>query len=518
MKLFAQVLAALDEGRGVALATVIATRGSTPRHVGARMAVADDGRTMGTIGGGRIEAEVVAAASAVAAGGPARRLEHHLVRDLAMCCGGSMELVIAPAAPSRLALADALGAWRRREPAVLSTALVDAPAGALGSMTFAPASAAEAAAWRRPTVDGGALREGVAAPERAILFGCGHVARALGGLLAPLGFEVVVCDDGDTGALVSPPPWADRVIESFAVADVERGIGPLGAADHVLIITRDHAVDQRLLEALVGHDLGYLGMIGSRGKVGRFRKRLEAKGLDLSRWDRLHAPIGLDLGAETPEEIAIAIAAELVALRRRGAAEAGTWGTPAARRGAVVLAAGAGTRLGGVAKALLRDGDRSFLAKIVATAAAAGVAPRDVVVVVGPPFAEVVAAEAVALGATVVSNPAPERGMASSVALGFAAAAAEPAITAAFLWPVDHPHVTPSTVVTLAARGEGVPAAGDRGGHPPLVPRRLFAALVACAEMPGGAREIVRTLARVPVDDAGVIEDIDHPADLVRAC
>lgn len=322
MKLFAQVLAALDEGRGVALATVTATRGSTPRHVGARMAVLDDGRTIGTIGGGRIEVEVVAAAAEVAAGGPARRVEHHLVRDLAMCCGGAMALVVAPAAPSRAALEGALAAWRRREPAVLTTRVDDA---ALGAMTVAPAGAAEAARWRRPAVDGDELREGIGAPERAVLFGCGHVARALGPLLPPLGFEVVVCDDGDTGALATPPPWAEHVVESFDVGDLERAVGPLGAGDHVLIITRDHAVDQRLLEALIGRDLGYLGMIGSRGKVGRFRKRLEAKGLDLSRWPQLHAPIGLNLGAETPEEIAVAIAAELVALRRRGTTANADW-------------------------------------------------------------------------------------------------------------------------------------------------------------------------------------------------
>ncbi|HUQ06532.1 MAG TPA: xanthine dehydrogenase accessory protein XdhC [Kofleriaceae bacterium] len=328
MKLFAQVLAALDEGRGVAIATVIATTGSTPRHIGARMAVVDDGRMIGTIGGGRIEAEVVAAAGDVAGGGEARRLDHHLVRDLAMCCGGWMELVIAPAGPSRAALDSALNAWRQREPAVLTTEL--APGASLGLMTLAPASSTEAARWRRPAQEGSLLREGVAAPERAIVFGCGHVARALGPLLPPLGFEVVVCDDGDTGALETPPPWADRVVDSFEVADVERALGELGPGDHVLIVTRDHAVDQRLLEALVARDLGYLGMIGSRGKVGRFRKRLEAKGLDLSRWDRLRAPIGLDLGAETPEEIAVAIAAELVALRRRGVAEAGAWSPPRA--------------------------------------------------------------------------------------------------------------------------------------------------------------------------------------------
>ena len=106
-------------------------------------------------------------------------------------------------------------------------------------------------------------------------------------------------------------------------------------------------------------------MIGSRGKVGRFRKRLEREGParrreGAARWARLRAPIGLDIGAETPEEIAIAIAAELVALRRRGAATVGDWRDRAsasddlsARSRAVILAAGPGTRLGGVAKALL---------------------------------------------------------------------------------------------------------------------------------------------------------------------
>jgi xanthine dehydrogenase accessory factor len=122
------------------------------------------------------------------------------------------------------------------------------------------------------------------------------------------------------------------VIESFDVAEVERTLGGLGGDDYALIITRDHAIDQRLLETLIVHDeLHYLGMIGSLGKVGRFRKRLEAKGIvtdddvGAARWARLHAPIGLDLGSETPEEIAISIVAQLVALRRRGGPSAGDW-------------------------------------------------------------------------------------------------------------------------------------------------------------------------------------------------
>ena len=122
-----------------------------------------------------------------------------------------------------------------------------------------------------------------------------------------------------------------QIFETFDAAEVERALGAFGPDDYVLVLTRDHAIDQKLLEYLIARDaIGYLGMIGSRGKVGRFRKRLVAKGLvgdqaGDARWARLSAPIGLDIGAETPDEIAIAIAAELVARRRRGAATVGDW-------------------------------------------------------------------------------------------------------------------------------------------------------------------------------------------------
>lgn len=179
--------------------------------------------------------------------------------------------------------------------------------------------------------------------------------------------------------------------------------------------------------------------------------------------------------------------------------------------GAVILAAGAGTRLGGVAKALLPCGERTFLARITATAAAAGIAPDAIVVVVGAPFAGPVAAHAAELGLATVENPAPTRGMASSVACGFAALPA--AVDAAFLWPVDHPLVTPATLAALVARSAGVPTWGGRGGHPPLVPRAHFAALVA-GDHPDGARGALRTLPRIAVDDPAVIRDVDVPADL----
>jgi xanthine dehydrogenase accessory factor len=320
LDVFAAALAALDGGRGVALAAVIGASGSTPRHLGARMAVAADGEQWGTIGGGKIEALVVAAAREVAGGAAPRVVRQHHVRDLAMCCGGSMEVAITPAAASRAVLTELAGTLR---PHVLVTPLDGGP------LVLRPAGDRSPRA-HRPIVDGEALIERVGAAERAVLFGLGHVARALGPLLDGLGYTVIVCDDGETGPR-ERPSWAAELVESFDAREVETRLGGLGADDHVLIVTRDHAIDQHLLEQLIARDeLGYLGMIGSRGKVGRFKKRLEAKGLldgdaGAARWARLRAPIGLDLGAETPEEIAIAVAGELVARRRRGHAAAGDW-------------------------------------------------------------------------------------------------------------------------------------------------------------------------------------------------
>ncbi len=319
---FAAALRALDEGRGVAIAAVTHASGSTPRHLGARMAVAADGEQWGTVGGGRIEALVVGAAKEVAAGATPRVVRQHLVRDLAMCCGGTMEVAITPAAPSRDAIAKLAGAKRA---VVLVTPLDGGPLQVREPGANDPRA-------HKPAVQDGALVERLGTAERAILFGVGHVARTLGPHLAKLGFTVIVCDDGETGAIDEPPAWADRVIESFDANEVEREVGGFGADDYVLIVTRDHAIDLKLLEQLIGHDeLHYLGMIGSRGKIGRFKKRLEAKGiiddsdLGMQRWARLRAPIGLDIGAETPEEIAIAVAAELVACRRRGAPSVGDW-------------------------------------------------------------------------------------------------------------------------------------------------------------------------------------------------
>jgi xanthine dehydrogenase accessory factor len=328
MELFARALAAVTaDPVGGALATVVAATGSTPRHLGARMMITGEGRLIGSVGGGRIEHEVVQRAAEVARTGEPAVVAHHLVRDLAMCCGGSMEVAITPAAGCRDALVAVVEAERTRRPVVLETPRAGGP---WRCRALLPGEERLGRRARLAGPEGELVVEVCGRPLRVVLLGAGHVGRAVGSLAATCGFDVIPCDDGDTGALDEPMPWAQQVVESFDPAEIERAVGGFGGDDLMLIVTRDHAVDQRVLEQVLRRDeLGFLGMIGSRGKVGRFYKRLVAKGLisgpDDPAWQRLAAPIGLDIGAETPAEIAVAVVAQLVAVRRLGQLQARTW-------------------------------------------------------------------------------------------------------------------------------------------------------------------------------------------------
>lgn len=186
----------------------------------------------------------------------------------------------------------------------------------------------------------------------------------------------------------------------------------------------------------------------------------------------------------------------------------------------VIVAAGMGSRMGGVAKALLQLDGRSFLQSISDCLQAAGV--EEIVVVVGEPHGQETHAEARRLNLQIVENAAPELGMASSVAIGFGFARNNFAADRCFLWPVDLPRVKVQTLQVLAEHGTSrsiaLPVYNERGAHPVLVGRDFWPELAACTHAEQGARTVFRkhsdAVRRINVDDRGVAMDVDSPKDL----
>ncbi len=193
--------------------------------------------------------------------------------------------------------------------------------------------------------------------------------------------------------------------------------------------------------------------------------------------------------------------------------------------GVIILAAGAGRRMGGVAKALLPlASGNSFLATIADIARQADI--EQITVVVGPPHERDVAAEVRRLGLAQARNPHPEYGMSSSVEIGFRHALTNFAgLSAALLWPVDHARVkleTVRTLLRLVPKYDAViPVYKGQGGHPAALGRALWSELATCGDAPEGARSVLRHLARtrpgrrkrIEVGDKGVIADVDSKAD-----
>lgn len=251
MKVLRAAAEAMDRRERCALVTIIQVQGSTPRHGSPRMLVFADGTIVGTVGGGRIEYELIRHAREAIETGKAFRFSAHLTRDLGMCCGGTMEAFIEP----------------------------------------------------------------LAQREDLVIYGAGHVGRATARMALTLGFRVQIVDERieqlelleehvDLTRTESDPL---RVLDSL----------PFHPDAYHLILTHSHQLDQDLLEKLLERDFAWLGMIGSRTKLAKFFLRLQAAGLDSALFERVSSPVGLDIGAETPEEIACSIAAELVRVRRR---------------------------------------------------------------------------------------------------------------------------------------------------------------------------------------------------------
>jgi len=286
----------LHAGRRVALAAVVATRGSTPQPPGALICVDEEGRTTGTLGGGCVEAEIRRRAWQSLQVGSATvvtfDLDHDHGYDDGMICGGQMDVAIDVFSDHRRAvdLQQATGLLRsgRQAQLRLNCRLLDRPVEYVIHLEAQPV---------------------------LLIAGAGHIARVLAAFAVRVGFRVTVVDERAEYASARrfPPPM------HVAVGDIAATLRRLSidAATYVVIVTRGHRHDEAALAAVLDSPARYIGMIGSRRKIDVIYEDLRAAGVADERLQRVHAPIGLDIGAVTAEEIALSIAAHLVAVRRQ---------------------------------------------------------------------------------------------------------------------------------------------------------------------------------------------------------
>jgi len=255
MDIYEEIVKLRHDGRRGAVATIVNVRGSIPSFKTAKMLVRDDGSIVGTIGGGCVEAEVWQAAREVMESEKPRTLTFNLNQDPKYDTG---------------------------------------------------------------LVCGGTLEifvEPVLPPAPLYIFGAGHVAFNLYKVAQIAGFEVTVVDDRESYSNRERFPEAKDVI----AADFEQAMARLspGESSYIVITTRGHRDDMRVLRWAVQTQARYIGMIGSKRKTIEIFRQLTEEGLSPQLFERVHAPVGLDIGAGTPEEIAVAITAELIAARRQ---------------------------------------------------------------------------------------------------------------------------------------------------------------------------------------------------------
>jgi len=339
----------------VAVATIVRTRGSSPREVGARMLVRPDGATDGTVGGGCGEAEVWRAALEVIEDEQPRMVVVDLTNEIAMTsdgvCGGVLDIFVEPWQTQRVEVASTmLDAVDRHRAAATATVvsrsrglpvsvgeklvIVDGrPVGgplswpALHERVLADAPGVLAGGesqWRTYKFDAEEAGQvgiffDLAVPRPTlVIVGAGHVGVPIAEVGRLMDFEVVVIDDRPSYANAERFPNADRIIvDEFTTALDSLEITP---STYIVLVTRAHTFDVHALRKIVSQPAGYIVMIGSRRRVYAVFKLLRDEGVPLEDLMRVHAPIGLDIKTETPGEIAVSVGAELLKVRRGGGA------------------------------------------------------------------------------------------------------------------------------------------------------------------------------------------------------
>lgn len=333
-KLFKTMKECLGRGTGCVLTTIIADSGSTPRGAGAHMLTFADGSapggiaSAGTVGGGAVEYKAQQIAAELLQSGQsairAFELNRRDVENLGMICGGNVRLFfqyIDPADESNLRLCrEGLDAFRYNENAWMVMDITDERAWEIhickgdgtASEEFAPLLGTKAlhreinghAYYAEPLVQAG----------KVYVFGGGHVSRELVPVLSHLGFSCAVFEDREEFAKAEYFPGGTEIIRGD-FEDIFDKV-TLTGWDYAVVMTRGHQHDYIVQRQVMEAHPRYVGVIGSKSKVKLVMEKLEADGVPMERLRSIHSPIGLDIKAETPEEIAISIAAELIMTRR----------------------------------------------------------------------------------------------------------------------------------------------------------------------------------------------------------
>ncbi len=340
----------LEQGRPVAVATVVRTSGSTPQKPGAKLLVRSDGSGVGTLGGGCVEGDIwFAAQELMKRGGGAEMRDYQLNEDLAaqdgLVCGGTMYFLIDPIrqAPDYLDLAqEVVAAYEGGKPVAIANLMV-APQGSslrVGDKMLVREDGNNVGTLGDDRLDKQASRrarelmalgkndyvvaddgveyfiEAFTTPPTLVVVGGGHVSKALAPVAKSVGFRLYVVDDREYFANAERFPEAD-IVRAGEYAATIRGL-PINANTFIVVATRGHQYDDAALAAAMETPASYVGLLGSRRKTILIYEELLQRGWPIERVKAVHAPIGLDIGGRTPEEIAISIMGEILAFRLGG--------------------------------------------------------------------------------------------------------------------------------------------------------------------------------------------------------
>ncbi len=349
--IFKRLIEISENKMSCVLGTIIRQAGSSPRGEGAKFLIMEDGSFEGTIGGGAVEAKALSEAEGVLKSGRSVRLNFHLdgtdVESTEMLCGGAVEVLLEPldpAGPHVSVLKKALEVIGQGGSGILLTALdqdlsaggfcprlfIDKTGEKRGNLGLSEALEESLSGYLSGILEtgqpgiisapigGGMGMEFFAEPVRGkpilFIFGAGHVARQVVPLAEKVGFKAFVLDDR--------PEFADGRFfgKQTEVRVVSYDCALEGINIHedafVVIVTRGHLGDKTVLAQVLKTDAGYIGMIGSAGKRDAIFGKLIEKGFSKNDLERVYCPIGIEIGADTPEEIAVSIVAELIKVRR----------------------------------------------------------------------------------------------------------------------------------------------------------------------------------------------------------